>query len=285
MPERPPPRGGHDPHAGRGKQSTALSGRGWQVPQRPACSRGRGGTVGTRVSDLASCPCATWGPRGHCRGGRHTAPASVRLRASRGRMSCKGPARGHVGARGGRRQGGVGLAWGPGERAGRGAGPGGWCPDTPLTASRPSTVPRSEPYLRNRRPPAFVARFPPMWQLPFAPKSRGMMKPRSSTCRLSSSRTHPAWQTRVPAEQLALPWRPWSGLTRPHSDWCFVPWKREDGGEQGHIYGGADQRGLLRGRRLQLGRFRPQGTCDKSGDALGRGDAHHREWSSPKHPA
>lgn len=110
-----------------------------------------------------------------------------------------------------------------------------------LTASRPSTVPRSEPYLRNRRPPAFVARFPPMWQVPFAPKSRGMTKPRSSTCRLSSSRTHPAWQTRVPAKKPALPRRPWSGPTRPHCDPFYVPWKREEEGGQVHSHGGSRQ--------------------------------------------
>lgn len=74
-----------------------------------------------------------------------------------------------------------------------------------LTTSRPRTVPRREPYLRNRRPPALVARLPPMWQLPFAPRSRGMMKPRSSTYRFSSSKMHPAWQTRIPAKQAELP--------------------------------------------------------------------------------
>lgn len=75
-----------------------------------------------------------------------------------------------------------------------------------LTTSRPRTVPRREPYLRNRRPPALVAKLPPMWQLPFAPRSRGMMKSRSSTYRFSSSKMHPAWHTRIPAEQAELPW-------------------------------------------------------------------------------
>lgn len=43
-----------------------------------------------------------------------------------------------------------------------------------------------------------VATFPPMWQLPFAPRSRGMTKPLASTYWLSSSRMQPAWHTRVP---------------------------------------------------------------------------------------
>lgn len=81
--------------------------------------------------------------------------------------------------------------------------PGGKCPQ--LTTSRPRTVPRREPYRRTLRPPALVATFPPMWQLPFAPRSKGMMKPRSSTYWLSASKTHPAWQTRTPAEQAEPP--------------------------------------------------------------------------------
>ena len=84
-----------------------------------------------------------------------------------------------------------------------------------LTTSRPRTVPRSEPYRRNRRPPALVATFPPMWQLPFAPRSSGMTKPRSSTYRLSSSRTQPAWQTRTPAKQPERPRELSSGPAGP----------------------------------------------------------------------
>lgn len=101
--------GGHDPPAGCGKQS-------------PACSRGHGGPMGTRVSNPASCPCATWGPRGHCHGRRHTAPVSVRLRASRGRSGCQRPAPGHAGSasRTGRPRPGTPRAHRPWGRASRG---------------------------------------------------------------------------------------------------------------------------------------------------------------------
>lgn len=50
-----------------------------------------------------------------------------------------------------------------------------------------------------------MATFPPMWQLPFAPRSRGMTKPCSSTYWLSASKTHPAWQTKTPAKQAEPP--------------------------------------------------------------------------------
>lgn len=48
-------------------------------------------------------------------------------------------------------------------------------------------------YLRNRIPPALVARIPPIWQLPFAPKSIGIIIPASSRHLLStSSKIQPA---------------------------------------------------------------------------------------------
>lgn len=39
----------------------------------------------------------------------------------------------------------------------------------------PSTLPWSEPYRRSRSPPALVETFPPIWQLPLAPKSSGII--------------------------------------------------------------------------------------------------------------
>lgn len=77
-------------------------------------------------------------------------------------------------------------------------------PGTRLTTSRPSTVPRREPYLRSRKPPALVATFPPMWQLPLAPRSSGMINPCSSTYSLSLSSTQPAWHTRIPGTQTQM---------------------------------------------------------------------------------
>ena len=43
------------------------------------------------------------------------------------------------------------------------------------TASIPSTVPWSDPYLKRRRPPALVEMLPAMWHDPFAPRSSGIM--------------------------------------------------------------------------------------------------------------
>mmetsp|Transcript_4422 Transcript_4422/g.15514 ORF Transcript_4422/g.15514 Transcript_4422/m.15514 type:complete len:242 (-) Transcript_4422:24-749(-) len=67
------------------------------------------------------------------------------------------------------------------------------------TTSRPRTEPWSEPYLRYRMPPALVEMLPPMWQLPLAPRSRGIIRP--SLARVSSKccRMQPAWQTMTPA--------------------------------------------------------------------------------------
>jgi hypothetical protein len=39
----------------------------------------------------------------------------------------------------------------------------------------PSTFPCREPYRNRRKPPAFVDTLPPIWQLPFAPKSKGIV--------------------------------------------------------------------------------------------------------------
>mmetsp|Transcript_60322 Transcript_60322/g.142121 ORF Transcript_60322/g.142121 Transcript_60322/m.142121 type:complete len:214 (+) Transcript_60322:842-1483(+) len=63
------------------------------------------------------------------------------------------------------------------------------------TASTPSTVPCSDPYRTSLSPPAFVATLPPIWQLPFAPRSSGTMKPFSARCESKLWRMHPAPQT------------------------------------------------------------------------------------------
>ena len=67
-----------------------------------------------------------------------------------------------------------------------------------LTASTPNTEPCSDPYRKSRMPPAFVETFPPMWQLPFAPRSRGIISPCCSTCLSRFSRMQPAWQVKIP---------------------------------------------------------------------------------------
>ena len=46
--------------------------------------------------------------------------------------------------------------------------------------------------------PALVETFPPIWQLPFAPRSRGIVKPWAPTWLSRCSRMHPAWHTSVP---------------------------------------------------------------------------------------
>lgn len=127
MPERPPPPRGPRPtcrsrEAEHRPERARLAGP--AAPSLQPRPRRDGGDPGLRPGLMSLC---RLGPQRALPGWTPHGPSVVRLRASRGRMSCKGPARGHVGARGGRRQGGVGLAWGPGERAGRGAGPGGWC--------------------------------------------------------------------------------------------------------------------------------------------------------------
>ena len=71
--------------------------------------------------------------------------------------------------------------------------------DSKLTASTPRTLPCRDPYLSSLTPPALVARLPPMWQLPFAPRSRGMVKPCWATWSSNVASTHPAWHTSVPA--------------------------------------------------------------------------------------
>lgn len=43
------------------------------------------------------------------------------------------------------------------------------------TTFRPTQFACMEPYLMNLIPPAFVARLPPIWHDPLAPKSRGTM--------------------------------------------------------------------------------------------------------------
>lgn len=62
------------------------------------------------------------------------------------------------------------------------------------TASTPRTEPWRDPYLIRRSPPALVLTFPPIWQLPLAPRSRGMMKPSfdspSSSCSKASGARH-----------------------------------------------------------------------------------------------
>ncbi len=45
----------------------------------------------------------------------------------------------------------------------------------------PSTFPCREPYRNRRKPPAFVDTLPPIWQLPFAPKSKGIVYLYTST--------------------------------------------------------------------------------------------------------
>lgn len=68
-----------------------------------------------------------------------------------------------------------------------------------LTASSPKTQPCSVPYRITRMPPAFVDTFPPIWQLPFDPKSNGIMNPWLFKCSINDSRTQPAWHTNTPA--------------------------------------------------------------------------------------
>ncbi len=59
------------------------------------------------------------------------------------------------------------------------------------------------PGKRVRRPgegvsPALVLTLPPMWQLPLAPRSSGMIHPAGHTCASSAPSTHPACATSVP---------------------------------------------------------------------------------------
>lgn len=49
----------------------------------------------------------------------------------------------------------------------------------PVTNSIPYTYPLNGPYLTYNNPPAFVAVFPPIKQLPFAPRSNGISFPLS----------------------------------------------------------------------------------------------------------
>jgi len=67
-----------------------------------------------------------------------------------------------------------------------------------LTASRPSMLPWSDPYLKSLIPPAFVDTFPPIWQLPLAPRSSGIMKPSFDTSSSSCWRTQPDWHVSIP---------------------------------------------------------------------------------------
>ena len=70
------------------------------------------------------------------------------------------------------------------------------------TASSPRTLPCSEPYLMNRMPPAPVETFPPIWQLPFAPRSRGTIRDSFAALSWSCSRTQPASATITPVSGL-----------------------------------------------------------------------------------
>lgn len=60
-----------------------------------------------------------------------------------------------------------------------------------LTTSSPRTFPCKFPYLNRRSPPAFVATFPPIWQDPFDPKSKGTMNPFSANTLSKVSSTTP----------------------------------------------------------------------------------------------
>lgn len=67
-----------------------------------------------------------------------------------------------------------------------------------VTASTPVTDPCRFPYRNNLKPPAFVDTFPPMWQLPLAPKSKGTQSPFSWTADSKFSNTTPDWQVTMP---------------------------------------------------------------------------------------
>lgn len=67
-----------------------------------------------------------------------------------------------------------------------------------LTVSTPSTDPWRFPYLNTRRPPAFVDKHPPTWQLAFAPKSIGTVKPFSCAFCSNCSSIQPDSQTAIP---------------------------------------------------------------------------------------
>lgn len=60
-----------------------------------------------------------------------------------------------------------------------------------------------------------VETFPPIWQLPLAPRSKGMMKPRSLNQVSSSSSTQPASHVRMPetASKPSTPFIPASEST------------------------------------------------------------------------
>ena len=73
---------------------------------------------------------------------------------------------------------------------------------TKLTASSPRIFPCKFPYLRSLKPPALVETQPPIKQLPFAPRSKGIIKPTLCMCSSKVSRTQPASQTITPAEIL-----------------------------------------------------------------------------------
>lgn len=64
--------------------------------------------------------------------------------------------------------------------------------------SSPVTDPCKFPYRINRNPPAFVEIFPPIWQLPFAPKSKGTQSPFCCTVDSKVSSTTPDWHVTMP---------------------------------------------------------------------------------------
>ena len=89
--------------------------------------------------------------------------------------------------------------------------------------SRPSTLARRLPCRRKRSPPALVAMLPPIWQLPLAPRSKGMQNPRSPAYSSSASSTQPLSATTTPCSSIALEHAPlWcatsvNGVYQPQS--------------------------------------------------------------------
>lgn len=71
----------------------------------------------------------------------------------------------------------------------------------------PRTLPWSEPYRIRRKPPALVETFPPIWQLPLAPKSSGIICLKKESLMLlwqaSATTSHENW---VLSQQITKHW-------------------------------------------------------------------------------